>query len=108
MHKRRDLQLLAEERAEEVRALLGHHRFSGAYYLAGYVVELAIKAILAQRFQADEIPDKRFVESIYTHNLAALSQLAGLQPQIQKETANEEFAANWEPSRTGTRKPAMR
>ena len=51
---------------------------------------------MAQRFQADEIPDKRFVESIYTHNLAALSQLAGLQPQIQKETANEEFAANWE------------
>lgn len=57
-------------------------------------MELGLKAVLAKRFMADEIPDRKLVQSIYSHNLEDLAVLAGLKPQIDAQ--NEEFAANWE------------
>jgi HEPN domain-containing protein len=94
MYKRADLQRLAEERAVEAQLLLGAQKFCGAFYLAGYAMELGLKAVLAKRFKADEIPDRKLVQSIYSHNLEDLAVLAGLKPQIDAQ--NEEFAANWE------------
>jgi HEPN domain-containing protein len=94
MYKRADLQRLAEERAAEAQLLLGAQKFCGAFYLAGYAMELGLKAVLAKRFKADEIPDRKLVQSIYSHNLEDLAVLAGLKPQIDAQ--NEEFAANWE------------
>ena len=94
MYKRADLQRLAEERAAEAQLLLGAQKFCGAFYLAGYAMELGLKAVLAKRFMADEIPDRKLVQSIYSHNLEDLAVLAGLKPQIDAQ--NEEFAANWE------------
>ena len=39
-----EFQLLAEQRLDEAKALLDLGKWGGAYYLAGYVVELALKA----------------------------------------------------------------
>lgn len=93
MYKRQDLQRLAEERAAEAQLLLDGRRYCGALYLAGYAIELGLKAVLAKRFQADEIPDRKLVQSIYSHNLEDLAVLAGLAPKIDAQ--NNDFAANW-------------
>ena len=58
---------------------------SGAYYLAGYAVECALKAIIAAGFRANEIPDKSRVNNIYTHNLKDLLNLAGLKSPLEDD-----------------------
>jgi hypothetical protein len=72
------LQQLAESRLIEAAELLGKSLPSGAYYLAGYAAELGLKAIIAGKFPANEIPDKGFVNSIYTHSLTVLVDRSGL------------------------------
>lgn len=77
---RTDLQTLADIRIEEARALL----FSnppcpdGAYYLAGYAVECALKACIAKQFVQHDWPEKQFVLDCHTHNLEKLFRLANL------------------------------
>lgn len=46
---RLDLQNLALARLEEVEVLLNNHKYSGAYYLSGYVIECALKACIAKQ-----------------------------------------------------------
>jgi HEPN domain-containing protein len=46
--KRKDLQFLARARIAEAKALLGSGNPHGAYYLAGYAVEFALKACIAR------------------------------------------------------------
>ena len=44
---RADFQRLADVRIDEAGVLLAAGRWSGAYYLAGYAVECALKACIA-------------------------------------------------------------
>src|ERR1700733_9390749 len=69
---RATFQQLAELRLAEAKSLLEKGLPSGAYYLAGYAIECALKAIIATGFRANEIPDKSLVNSVYTHNLNEL------------------------------------
>ena len=46
--KRRDLRELALLRLKEAQVLLANGCWSGAYYLAGYAVECALKACIAK------------------------------------------------------------
>jgi hypothetical protein len=73
---------LAELRLNEARLLARHKNPSGAYYLAGYVIECTLKAIIAQQFRANEIPDRGLVNDVYSHDLAKLLRLAGLESQL--------------------------
>jgi HEPN domain-containing protein len=43
---RKQLQNLARIRLKDAKALLGRKRWSGAYYLCGYVIECALKACI--------------------------------------------------------------
>jgi hypothetical protein len=56
---RSDFQALADVRIEEAQALLGlaPPRPDGAYYLAGYAVECALKAALAKLNQQHDWPE---------------------------------------------------
>jgi hypothetical protein len=94
---RRDFRTLAELRAEEARVLLRSRRQLGAYYLAGYAVECALKACIAKQRKRFEFPPKRkSVEKMYSHDLDALLDVAGLEAQLKKEiSANPGLAANW-------------
>ena len=74
-----DLETISSTRLEDARQLFRTERFSAAYYLAGYAVELGIKAGIAGVFQANAIPDKAFVTAIYPHKLDELLGLAGRQ-----------------------------
>lgn len=96
---------MAEPSADELKALaevadadaaLGCGRASAAYYLAGYAVECGLKAIIALSFRASVIPDRRFVESVYTHDLNRLVAVAGLAAEVKERArVSDEFRLNW-------------
>jgi hypothetical protein len=73
---RSDLQRLAELRLSDAQALFDAHAFEGAYYLAGYAIECALKACIAKRTREFDFPDKREVERSYTHDLERLMEVA--------------------------------
>lgn len=91
-----DLQRLAEIRLEDSIVLLRNNKASSAYYLAGYAVELAIKACAAKLFQSNAIPDKSLVNALYSHNLEQLMATSGLLPQLNAAIKEDSaFGANW-------------
>jgi HEPN domain-containing protein len=90
------LSTLAVDRLQEARCLIQNQFWSGAYYLGGYSIELALKGCLAKQFRAEQIPDPRFVRPIFTHDLAELLNLAGLSDARRNEAgASAEFDKNW-------------
>lgn len=93
---RTTLQRLAETKYKDARLLFEHQRFSNSYYLAGYAVEIAIKAVIAFQFAAETIPDKSFVNSIYSHRFSDLIGAAGLTRALkQRQDRFSDFATNW-------------
>ena len=90
------LQQLTRLRLREAKLLLDNRNYSGAYYLAGYSIEYALKACISRRIRQNEIPDKKFIIDCYTHNLKDLVKLANLETaRATLEQANANFAANW-------------
>ena len=77
----------------ESKALLGAGFPSGAYYLAGYAVECALKACIAKRTKEHDFPDKQLANSSYTHSLRDLLPLAQLTDEMSKDSA---VVINWE------------
>ncbi|MFZ2006113.1 MAG: HEPN domain-containing protein, partial [Stellaceae bacterium] len=64
-----DLEALSDARIREAMQLYRNQFYSGAYYLAGYAVELAIKACIAKHIRSGFIPDRSFINRIYQHKL---------------------------------------
>ncbi|MFA6916136.1 MAG: hypothetical protein WC222_07045 [Parachlamydiales bacterium] len=75
---------LSNSRLEEAKILLNENRFSGAYYLAGYSIELGLKSVICKAFKSETIPDKKFVVSLHSHNLVDLMNLSGLKIEFEK------------------------
>jgi hypothetical protein len=93
---RADLQQLAELRLADARVLLAANAFGGAYYLAGYAIECALKACVAKQIREFDFPDKRLVERSYTHNLAQLLEVSGVKGPFEEETArNQALHSSW-------------
>lgn len=68
----------------------------GAYYLAGYAVECAIKACIARGTRRFEFPDKQRANSSYTHHLGDLIRVAGLENALKERFSREpQFNLNW-------------
>lgn len=87
---------LSDARLSETRALLAAREWSGAYYLAGYSLELRLKARISDKFQGGGIPDLAEVRKIYTHNIHTLINLADLGGKHAAELqTNRNFAAHW-------------
>ena len=96
---------LAELRLEEARLLLTNGQPSGAYYLAGYAIECALKVFLAAEFRKNEIPDLKRVQNIHTHDLSALLSLAGLKAELDVEKdKNPDIYERWTIVRTWSEK----
>lgn len=96
---RADLQQLSQDRIEDVAALLAAQRWSAAYYLAGYVVECALKACVAKQVNQHDFPDKNFAIRVFTHNSADLLRAIGLLTILDTDRTTpgrEAFNINWE------------
>ncbi len=81
-------------RLREARVLLDNRCWEGAYYLAGYAVECALKACIAKSTERYEFPDKARVNASYTHDLDKLLYVAGLDKAL-KEATGRQLASNW-------------
>jgi hypothetical protein len=93
---RLDLQRLADVKFDDAILLFANQRYGNAYYLAGYSVEMGLKACIARQIRQEEIPDKNFIQSIYTHNPVQLVGLAGLNAELRTaERASTQFQAYW-------------
>ncbi len=91
-----NFQELAELRLRESKALLAAGFPEGAYYLAGYVIECALKACIAKRTREHDFPEKKLVNDSHTHNLKDLLRVAEL--NIELDTAMQivpSMKANW-------------
>ena len=92
-----DFQEIAELRLRESKALLAAGFPDGAYYLAGYTVECALKACIAKRTREYDFPDKKLVDKSYTHDVDRLLEAAGLSDLLKNDLAkNEELQLDWE------------
>jgi HEPN domain-containing protein len=80
---RKDLRALSRVRLSEAKALLKAGLPDGAYYLAGYAVECALKACIAKETRRYEFPEKKRVNASHTHDLADLVKVAELQDALQ-------------------------
>jgi hypothetical protein len=94
---RKDFKILARLRAGDARILASHGHQQGAYYLAGYAIECALKACIAKKTRRSEFPPHPLeLRNIYTHDLNVLLKTAGLEKQLEKDMkSNPKLAANW-------------
>ena len=80
---------IADTRLEEAKLLFKEKRYSGAFYLAGYSVELTLKAKICQSFGTPNLFDEKnstkgidkVRSSVKTHDLTILLIFSGLKPK---------------------------
>jgi HEPN domain-containing protein len=94
---RKDFQRLAELRAKEAATLAKTGNPQGAYYLAGFAVECALKACIAKKTRRHDFPaDKDYAGKVYTQNLDQLLKLAHLEAQLYEDIETRpQLGANW-------------
>lgn len=92
-----EFQELADQRLAEAKALLDHGQWDGSYYLAGYAVELGLKACIIKTLLAtDAFPDKEFSKNCYTHAVEKLVGLAKLEGSRKAAmNADPDLLTNW-------------
>ena len=98
---RLDLQQLAETRLADAKALLQAGQYDGAYYMAGYAVECALKACIAKRTQQHDFPPFDASKS-YTHNLSELVKICGFADVVGKERLEKIKSSRNAPPLTAT------
>jgi HEPN domain-containing protein len=92
---RADFQKLAKLRIREAKFLLDNKCYEGAFYLAGYAIECALKACAAKKTKRYDFPPQN-AGALYTHNFESLVTLTGLKPDLDAEMKRvTDFRKNW-------------
>lgn len=93
---RKDLQELSRLRLGEAEALYKAHFYDGCVYLAGYAIELALKARICRVLRVKEYPPLKgdLGKTFKVHSLEQLKVLAGLSADIDV-SKNKELFDNW-------------
>lgn len=87
---------MALTRLREAEVLLAARQYSGAYYLAGYAVECALKACIAKKVKRYDFPDRRLALDAYTHDLKRLVEVAEIGVDIAGQRASDAvFDVKW-------------
>lgn len=102
MNCRTDIERIAEERYKEACFLLENKMWDGAYYLAGYSIELLLKARICKllgidNFFAFDLPfvRKEFYRIFKNHNIQELIVLGGLHDELIVAKKNPSFKRHW-------------
>ena len=97
---RPEFQQIALLRLDEAETLLIQGKYDGCCYLAGYALELALKAVICNRMDNDSFFDilkSETARAFKIHNLSELVILAGLSKEYKKlEVDNPILSGNWE------------
>jgi HEPN domain-containing protein len=97
---RAKLQQLTELRLRDAEALLAAGQWDAAYYLMGYCVECALKACVAKQFRQHEVPDKKLVNTFYTHRLEEFLTISGVKSEMETHAnTDSSFEINWNTAR---------
>ncbi len=92
-------QQLGERWLIDAKSLLDDHRWSAAYYAAGYAVECGLKACVLARVAATPeviFEERKFSERCWTHSAEELVKLAGLEAaRAADKAANAARSDNW-------------
>ena len=78
--------------------MLAASQWPGAYYLAGYSLECALKSCILAYIDRTGIifENKEYAKKCWTHDLKTLVEQADLKVELNKATgANPELAKNW-------------
>jgi len=107
MNNPKEILDLAYQRLDEAVLLCEHGRYDGAFYLAGYSVELALKARICTNiglpalFDEDKDNEINKISSVgeirrflKTHNLTTLLFISGLKPKFDDNLAMDKEFAN--------------
>jgi hypothetical protein len=93
---RKDFQRLAQLRAAEAAFLARGNKKQGAYYLAGFAIECALKACIAKKTRKHDFPSRNYVQRVHSHDLNELLKLAGLEGHFDADTKTRPgLSANW-------------
>ena len=98
---RTDLQQLANDRIADVEALLAAHRWAGAYHMAGYALECALKSCVLHHIEKTGVifSDKKYLDALpkcWTHDLSHLLNQTGLMSDFGEACkANPILYGNW-------------
>ena len=105
MNTAQDILILANKRLNEAQFLLSNDCPEGAYYLAGYVADLTLKAHICRLLGMDDFYASTHVKRVsgayHTHNFEQLLTLSGWRKRLEAETnlslpvANIDLAINW-------------
>jgi len=91
-----DLEQLVDIRIKEAKVLLDANSYQGAYYLAGYSLECAIKACIAKQVKQYDFPNLELAHNSYSHKLTDLLGVAGLKQKLSEKERNDmDFKLNW-------------
>ena len=94
-----EIRKLANQRLKEAEILYQNGQYDGAYYLAGYAVELSLKAKICERLGLPNLFDEtnsnnnsikgisEIRKTLKTHNLTVLLILCGLKPTFDEGKA---------------------
>jgi len=91
--KRTDLQSIAQAKVDDAHLLFQNGRFSNSYYLAGYAIEIALKACIAAQISAETIPDKDILRKVLNHEFPVLVGLAGLATALKEQQDSDSLFA---------------
>lgn len=95
-----DLRRLARDRLKDAKVLYRNRRHSGAAYICGYVIELALKARICRHLRWPGFPEtkKELDLPLKTHDLDVLLMLSGQEKRIKgKFFAEWSAVAAWDP-----------
>lgn len=96
MPTRQELKSLSRTRLKEVKVLFNNKLYDGAFYLAGYIIELALKARICKILDMDYPDTGELSRSFKTHKLENLLKLGGLHGKFEQELSNNrDFQINW-------------
>jgi HEPN domain-containing protein len=94
MISRAELRTIVRERLKDASALLRAERYDAAIYMAGYVVELALKERVCRTLRWSGFPQTRGefqdYQSFRTHDLEVLISLTGIEDRIRSR-----YLAEW-------------
>ncbi len=94
--------MIARGRLKDAESLVAARRYDGAIYVAGYAVELHLKARICQTLKWKDFPESRKefqgLTSFKTHDLDILLRLSGREERIKIPYFAEWSAvAQWNP-----------
>jgi len=100
MNSSEKIKQLAYERLAEAKILCNAGKYNGAFYLAGYSVELMLKAKVCQHFKIDNLFDKNgcniqgisdLRKVVETHDINLLLIFSGLEGEFRKAKGDNEI-----------------